>query len=70
MHFDVLICDPSQDDWKEMTDYILDNNIQMIRYDIVDVSDHSKWDEIASFRFVNEQDAVYFKLRFDNGNCS
>ncbi|HEY6435440.1 MAG TPA: hypothetical protein VIY47_02540 [Ignavibacteriaceae bacterium] len=67
--FEILICDPEDGKWEEMTDYILDNNIQMIKYDMVDVSDHSRWDVIASFRFVHEQDALYFKLRFDNGNC-
>lgn len=52
-----------------MTDHILDNNIQVVRYDLVDVSDHSRWDVLASFKFTNKEDALYFKLKFGDGNC-
>ncbi len=62
---DVLICDPSDDKINAMLDYCQEFKVGFLSYNIMDVSDASgRYDTIATFVFTNEQDAMFFKLKF------
>lgn len=69
MACNINFCDPTESELEEMIDYIIDNKIPMKHYEIIDVSDCSSlWDTIAEFRFINEEDATFFMLKFNNRN--
>ena len=47
-----------------MVDYCNTNNLSLVKFENLDVSDASgKWDTIATFTFSEECDALAFKLK-------
>ena len=61
----VLIPDPTQDDKVAMMEFIIASKLHLITIDGVDVSDNSiYYDEIYTYYFSNEQDALLFTLKW------
>lgn len=61
----VLIPDPTQDDKIAMMEFIIASKLSLITIDGVDVSDNSiYYDEIYTYYFGNEQDALLFTLKW------
>lgn len=53
----------------DMHEYIHDNNLTMVRYEAVDVSDVSgSFDMVYTFEFHDASDASYFKLKYKNND--
>lgn len=62
----VFIYDITDQRMFEMVDYCETNELSLIRFENVDISDHSlMWDTLASFDFESEDDIIMFKLRFN-----
>lgn len=63
--YDVRIVDPPDEKINAMLDYCQEFKVGFLSYNILDVSDVSgRFDTIATFVFTNEQDAMFFKLKF------
>ena len=61
----VMIYDPSDEKLGEMLDYCCMNKLTLEKYEVVDVSDVSEWwDVLAIFKFTNEEDMLFFKLKY------
>lgn len=61
---DIHICDASDKRINDMVDYCNTNNLSLVKFENLDVSDVSgKWDTIATFTFSEECDALAFKLK-------
>lgn len=61
----ILICDPTPEQMTNMVEYCESNGLSLYKHDLHDVSDTSgAWDEIASFYFSEEADALMFKLKY------
>jgi len=64
-----MVSDPSLNKIKEMVEFIISSDLNLIKQEHVDVSDVSLYvDEIFSFTFGNEEDATLFQLRFVGSN--
>lgn len=60
----VYVSDPSDDTLTEMIEFC-ENNLELVSYEVVDVSDASyTTDTVAAFKFTTNEDTVMFKLRF------
>ena len=65
----VRISDPSMKQIDQMDEFILSSELSLTKKEYTDVSDVSLYvDEIFSFTFGNEEDALLFKLRFAGSN--
>ena len=65
----VHISDPSMKQIDQMDEFILSSELSLTKKEYTDVSDVSLYvDEIFSFTFGNEEDALLFKLRFAGSN--
>ena len=65
----VRISDPSMKQIDQMDEFILSSELSLTKKEYTDVSDVSLYvDEIFSFTFGNEEDAMLFQLRFVGSN--
>jgi hypothetical protein len=65
----VCIIDPTEKQNTEMLDYIRKNNLSLIKYDEIDVTDFTmEMDVVNQYEFLKEEDAMLFKLRWKHGN--
>ena len=65
----VRISDSSMKQIDQMDEFILSSELSLTKKEYTDVSDVSLYvDEIFSFTFGNEEDALLFKLRFAGSN--
>lgn len=61
----VRISDPSMKQIEQMDEFILSSELELTKKEYTEVSDFSMYvDEIFSFTFGNEEDALLFRLRF------
>jgi hypothetical protein len=62
---DILICDPTDEEVSDMLDYCNTNHLSLVKFENLDVSDVSgSWDTIATFTFLEDYDALAFKLKY------
>jgi hypothetical protein len=60
----VLLGDPKTVMWK-MKKFCRESDLSLVWSEINDVSDHSYvYDMIAAFYFIDEQDAIMFRLKY------
>lgn len=62
---DIYICDPTDEEVNDMLDYCNTNRLSLFKFENLDVSDVSgSWDTIATFAFLEDYDALVFKLKY------
>jgi hypothetical protein len=65
MNYIINIRDPTEEKLNEMVDYCNDNNMSLVKFENIDVSDFSfDTDQLAIFHFGISEDAAVFKLKF------